>query len=43
MFKSNQGRLRRIDRATTMVARLLPSALLLLVLWWLVSQGIRAM
>ena len=43
MFKPNQGSIvRRIDRATTLIGRVLVSVLLLLVLWWLVSQGIRA-
>ena len=43
MFKPNQGSIvRRIDRATTLIGRVLVSVLLLLVLWWFVSQGIRA-
>ena len=43
MSRLNQGSvLRRMERATTVVARILLSALLLLVLWWMVSEGIRA-
>jgi hypothetical protein len=43
MFKPNQGStIRRIDRTITVIARILLSVLLLFVLWWLVSQGVRA-
>ena len=43
MFRPNQGSaVRRIDRATTVVGRILLSVLLLLVLCWLVSQGLQA-
>ncbi len=43
MFKPNRGSVhRRIERSVTVIGRALFSALLLLVLWWLVSQGIRA-
>lgn len=43
MFKPNQGSVqRRIDRSITVIRRALFSVLVLLVLCWLVSQGIRA-
>lgn len=43
MFKPNRGSVhRRIERSVTVIGRALFSALLLLVLWWLVSQGLPA-
>ena len=43
MFKPSQGSVhRRIERSITVIGRALISVLVLVVLWWLVSQGIQA-
>ena len=43
MFKPNQGSVqRRIERSIPVIERVVLSTLLLLVLCWLVSRGIRA-
>lgn len=43
MFKHNQGSVqRRIERSIPVIERVVLSTLLLLVLCWLVSRGIRA-